>query len=49
VDPNIESYAGRLAFEVEDDYDEDEEDEEDEDSDDGIVCYIYTFCCLLIC
>ncbi|XP_016656686.1 cactus isoform X2 [Acyrthosiphon pisum] len=31
VDPNIESYAGKLAFEVEDDYDEDEEDDYDED------------------
>lgn len=37
VDPNIESYAGKLAFEIDDDYDEDEDDDE-------IVCYIYTFC-----
>jgi len=40
VDPNIESYAGKLAFEIEGDYDEDEEDNE-------IVCYINTFCLLL--
>lgn len=28
VDPTIESYAGKLAFEIEDEYDEDEEDDE---------------------
>lgn len=28
VDPNIESYAGKLAFEIGDDYDEDEDDDE---------------------
>lgn len=34
VDPNIESYAGKLAFEVGDDYDEDEDDDEE------IVCIL---------
>lgn len=29
VDPNIESYAGKLAFENEYDYDEDEDDDDD--------------------
>lgn len=38
VDSNIESYAGKLAFEVCDDYDEDEEDNE-------VVCkFCVTFC-----
>jgi len=41
VDSNIESYAGKLAFEVEDDYDDDEDDDE-------IVCKCISFCYILI-